>query len=72
MKLSQPFFSLIGLVLCFGQGQAMAAYKPAMTFLREVHHIHVNADGSYTDQTESSIRIETANAVRRFGERKIT
>jgi hypothetical protein len=72
MNLIQPFFSLIGFVLCFAQGQAMAAYKPPMTFIKEVHHIHVNADGSSTDLNESSIRIETANAVRRFGERKIT
>lgn len=72
MKLSNPFFSLIGLIFCFCQGQAMAAYKPSMTFVKELHHIHVNADGSSTDQAESSIRIDTANAVRRFGERKIT
>ena len=72
MKLSRPFFSLIGFLLCFCQGNTLAAYKPAMTFVKEVHHIHVNADGSYTDLAESSIRIETANAVRRFGERKIT
>jgi len=72
MNLTKPFFSLIGLTICFFQGQAMAAYKPPMTFIKEVHHIHVNADGSSTDLAESSIRIETANAVRRFGERKIT
>ena len=72
MKLSALYCSLFGLVICIFQNQAIAAYKPSLTFLREVHHIHVNADGTSSETAESAIRIETANAVRRFGERKIT
>ncbi len=72
MKLSAPFSCVFGLMLCLLQSQAMAAYKPAMTFVRVVHNFHISADGSSTEIAESSIRIETANAVRRVGERKIT
>ena len=59
-------------MLCWVALPVHASYKPPMTFVKEVHQIHVNVDGSSTDQAESSIRIDTANAVRRFGERKIT
>jgi hypothetical protein len=72
MKLATPFCSLFGLILCLFQSQAMADYKPSLTFLKEVHNFHISADGTSTELAESSIRIETANAVRRFGERKIT
>jgi hypothetical protein len=72
MKFSATYCGLFGLVIFLFQSQAIAAYKPSLTFLREVHNFHINADGTSTELAESSIRIETASAVRRFGERKIT
>ena len=54
------------------QGQALAAYKPSLTFVKLVYHLDIQANGSATQVFESAIRIETANAVRKFGERRIS
>lgn len=71
MKSSFLLNSLLGFLLCFSQSQSIAAYKPRMTFVKEVHNFHVSADGTNTEMVETAVRIETADAVRRIGERKI-
>ena len=72
MHLHARIASLLALVFCLFQGQALAAYKPSLTFVKLVYHMDIQADGSATQVFESAIRIETANAVRKFGERRIS
>ena len=63
---------LLAFVFCLFQCQALAAYKPSLTFVKLVYNLDIHADGSATQVIESAIRIETANAVRKFGERRIS
>ena len=72
MHLHSRIASLLALVFCLFQGQALAAYKSSLTFVKLVYHLDIQADGSATQVFESAIRIETANAVRKFGERRIS
>ena len=72
MNLLLRIANLLALVICLFQGQAQAAYKPNLTFLKMVYHLDIQADGTATQVFESSIRIDTANGVRKLGERRIS
>jgi len=51
---------------------AFAQYKPISSMVREITRIHVNKDGTSTEEVERTRRIDTAQGVRTFGEQKVT
>ena len=53
-------------------GQSYADYKPSSSLVRATIHLHVNKDGSSTEDMEVLKRVNTAQAIRGLGEQKIS
>jgi 50S ribosomal protein uL3 len=51
---------------------AFAQYQPSYTVLRSTQHVHVNRDGSHTDDISSLARIDTPKGVEALGERRLS
>jgi transglutaminase-like putative cysteine protease len=53
-------------------GACLAEYKPSSSVVKVVTHLHVNKDGSSTEDMEVLKRVNTAQAIRSLGEQKIS
>ena len=53
-------------------GASFAEYKPSSSVVKVVTHLHVNKDGSSTEDMEVLKRVNTAQAIRGLGEQKIS
>ena len=63
----------ICIALCLlWSGQSYADYKPSSSLVRATIHLHVNKDGSSTEDMEVLKRVNTAQAIRGLGEQKIS
>ena len=70
MKIKQ-LFKLFGLVLFLLASEALAEYKPAITFEKTVDTYNVKKDGTNVLISENVILIETENGVNHDGEADI-
>ena len=59
-------------ICIFFSGMAHAEYKSSFSMVKAVTHLHVNKDGSSTEEMEISKRVNTAQAIRGLGEQKIS
>jgi len=65
----------IGLALLLALLAAMpvhAQYKPATTVVRDIQTFHVNKDGSSTQWSENTVRIDTPQGVQSGGEQRVS
>ena len=53
-------------------GASYAEYKPSSSVVSVITHLHVNKDGSSTEDMEVRKRVNTAQAIRGLGEQKIS
>jgi transglutaminase-like putative cysteine protease len=61
------------IALCFiWSGASYAEYKPSSSVVSVITHLHVNKDGSSTEDMEVLKRVNTAQAIRGLGEQKIS
>lgn len=51
---------------------AFAQYQPSYTVLRSTQHVHVNRDGSNTDDISSLLRIDTPKGIELLGEQRLS
>ena len=63
---------LLPLALGALPAHAERAYEPSISVAREVHTLVVNADGTYAQTVEDSIRVKTSQGVERYGSRQVS
>ena len=65
-------FALLAELALLSALPAFAQYQPSYTMLRSTQHVHVNRDGSNTDDISSLVRIDTPKGIELLGEQRLS